>query len=115
MNRSRPQNRRTNETALPWQSRVITAEQGASQAIPARSRVTEILRNEWLAIGAACGPFEWIALGYVAISSVLIAAFAENLAHPIRLLATRACVVALIILLCRGSEILGASESHLDT
>jgi len=115
MNRSRQQNPRTSETALPWQSRVITAEQGASQAIPARGRVMEILRNEWLAIGAACGPFEWIALGYVAISSVLIAAFAENLAHPICLLATRACVVALIILLCRGSEILGASESHLDT
>jgi membrane-associated phospholipid phosphatase len=115
MNRSRPQNRRTNETALPWQASDITAEQGASQSIPARGRFTEILRNEWLAIGAACGPFEWIALGYVAISSVLIAAFAENLAHPIRLLATRACVVALIILLCRGSEILGASESPLDT
>ena len=115
MNRSRPQNRRIHETALPWQSTVIAAEQGASQAIPARGRVMEILRNEWLAIGAACGPFEWIALGYVAISSVLIAAFAENLAHPIRLLATRACVVALIILLCRGAGILGASESHLDT
>lgn len=77
MNLSPPQNRRTNENALPWQSRVIAAEQGSSQSIPARSRVTEILRNEWLAIGAACGPFEWIALGYVAISSVLIAAFAE--------------------------------------
>jgi membrane-associated phospholipid phosphatase len=116
MNLSSPQNRRINETALPWQSRVITAEQSASQLIPARGPVTEILRNEWLAIGAACGPFEWIALGYVAISSVLIAAFAESLAHPIRLLVTRACVVALIILLCRGSEILGAaSGSHLAT
>jgi membrane-associated phospholipid phosphatase len=115
MNRSGPQNRRINETALPWESRVMTAEQDASQPIPARSRVTEILRNEWLAIGAACGPFEWIALGYVAISSVLIAAFAENLAHPIRLLVTRACVVALIILLCRGTGILGASDSHLNT
>jgi membrane-associated phospholipid phosphatase len=115
MNLSPPQNRRTNENALPWQSRVIAAEQGSSQSIPARSRVTEILRNEWLAIGAACGPFEWIALGYVAISSVLIAAFAENLAHPIRLLVTRACVVALIILLCRGTGILGASDSHLNT
>ena len=115
MNRSHPQNRHTNETTLPWQANVITAEQGASQPIPARGRVTEILRNEWLAVGAACGPFEWLAFGYVAISSVLIAAFAENLAHPIRLLATRACVVALIILLCRGSEILGASESPLDT
>jgi membrane-associated phospholipid phosphatase len=115
MNRSGPQNRRINETALPWQTSDITTKQGAAQPIPARGRFMEILRNEWLAIGAACGPFEWIGLGYVAISSVLIAAFAENLAHPIRLLVTRACVVALIILLCRGSDILGASESRLDT
>ena len=40
MNRSRPQNRSINETALPWQSSVIAAEQGASQPIPARGRVT---------------------------------------------------------------------------
>ena len=65
------------------------------------------IRYEWLAIGAACGPFEWIALGYLAISSVLIAIFAENLPHPVRLLATQGCVVALIILLCRGNRYSG--------
>ena len=47
-----------------------------------------------------------MALGYFAVSSILIAIFAENLAHPVRLLATRACVVALILLLCRGVNIL---------
>jgi membrane-associated phospholipid phosphatase len=115
MNRSRGQGPRTHEAALPWHSNGTAAEQSAAQTIPARLRTIEILRDEWLAIGAACGPFEWIALGYMALSSVLIAMFAENLAHPIRLLVTRACVVALIILLCRGTGILVGSESPLDT
>jgi membrane-associated phospholipid phosphatase len=115
MNRSRGQEPRTHEAALPWHSSGIAAEQSAAQTIPARLRTMEILGDEWLAIGAACGPFEWIALGYMALSSVLIAMFAENLAHPIRLLVTRACVVALVILLCRGTDILVGSESSLDT
>jgi membrane-associated phospholipid phosphatase len=115
MNRSRGQEPRTHEAALPWHSSGIATEQSASQTIPARLRTIEFLRGQWLAIGAACGPFEWIALGYMALSSVLIAMFAENLAHPIRLLVTRACVVALVILLCRGTGILVGSESPLDT
>ncbi len=115
MNRSRGQEPRSHEAALPWHSSGIAAEHHAAQTIPARLRTIEILRDEWLAIGAACGPFEWIALGYMALSSVLIAMFAENLAHPIRLLVTRSCVVALVILLCRGTDILVGSVSPLDT
>jgi len=115
MNHASGSNRRTHEAALPWESSVITAQQNASATIPARVGIGPILRDEWLAIGASCGPFEWIALGYMALSSVLIAIFAENLAHPVRLLVTRACVVALIILLCRGTDILGGSESRLET
>jgi membrane-associated phospholipid phosphatase len=112
MNRSRRAHHQIDEAALPWQANTVVAERSAAAATPARLGIFEALRSQWLAIGAACGPFEWIAMGYLAVSSVLIAIFSDNLAHPVRLLATRACVVALIILLCRGTEILAGSESQ---
>jgi membrane-associated phospholipid phosphatase len=46
---------------------------------------------------SACGAFEWIALGYLALSSLLIVLFAENLRHPIRLLALQGFVAAAIL------------------
>jgi hypothetical protein len=113
MNPVPQQNSRASETALRWHPTLPEA--SASPAIPSRFGTIPALRNEWLALGAACGPFEWIALGYLALSSVLIAIFADNLAHPIRLLATRACVVSLIILLCRGTDILAGCKSSLTT
>jgi membrane-associated phospholipid phosphatase len=115
MNHSHRPDHAANEAALPWQTATVTAAQTVTATTPARPGILPALRNEWLAIGAACGPFEWIALGYLAASSILIAIFAEDLAHPVRLLATRACVVALIILLCRGTAILAGSESSLTT
>lgn len=48
----------------------------------------------------ACGAFEWLALGYLAATSVLIAVFAENLAHPLGLLITNAFVASIILTLC---------------
>jgi membrane-associated phospholipid phosphatase len=50
---------------------------------------------------AACGAFEWMALAYLAASSVLVAVFARNLTHPFRLLATQAIVASLLLTLCR--------------
>jgi membrane-associated phospholipid phosphatase len=47
----------------------------------------------------ACGAFEWVALGYLALSSFLIALFAQNLRHPVRLLALQSSVAALILVL----------------
>src|SRR6266480_2983708 len=47
-------------------------------------------------------PLEWIALGYLGFSSMLVALFAENLAHPVRLVSTQALVAAMILLLCRA-------------
>ncbi len=48
----------------------------------------------------ACGAFEWLALGYLATTSVLIAIFAENLAHPLGLIAMQALVASIIVSLC---------------
>src|SRR5579862_7890317 len=62
---------------------------------------TGIIRKELAAAWAACGGFEWWAFGYLGASSVLIALFAEHLQHPVRLLALRAAVVCVVLLLCR--------------
>jgi membrane-associated phospholipid phosphatase len=110
MNRSRSSQQQIDE--VRWHGGSVARESSASATIPARVRIFQALRHEWLAIGSACGPFEWIAMGYLAVSSVLVSIFAENLAHPVRLLATRACVVALMILLCRGTDILAGSETR---
>ena len=56
----------------------------------------KLLAEAW----AACGAFEWLALGYLAANSALIAVFAENLQHPIELLLTNSCVVAFVLTLC---------------
>src|SRR5277367_4624626 len=67
---------------------------------------------ELAAAWAACGLFEWVAVGYLAASSVLILLFAENLAHPFRLIGTQGFVCALILLLCRV-EVRAAEEARL--
>jgi membrane-associated phospholipid phosphatase len=60
--------------------------------------------TEVAAVFAACGAFEWVALSYLAISSVLIVIFAQNLAHPVRLVSVQALVALLIVALCRAEE-----------
>ncbi|HYL62041.1 MAG TPA: phosphatase PAP2 family protein [Candidatus Methylomirabilis sp.] len=61
----------------------------------------EWLRRECATTWAACGMFEYVAFTYLGVSSALIALFAENLAHPLRLIATQGFVASLILLLCR--------------
>lgn len=63
-------------------------------------RLFHVWQKAFAAAWAACGAFEWLALGYLATTSVLIAMFAENLAHPYRLLATQAFVALIILSLC---------------
>src|SRR5262249_22716132 len=55
------------------------------------------LQNEFVEAWRACRAFEWIALGYMAVSSALIAIFSRNLAHPLRLVMTQV-VVSLMVL-----------------
>src|SRR5262249_39128099 len=77
-----------------------------------RLRAWKVISDELTAIWAACGPFEYVALGYLAFSSALIAIFAENLAHPFRLLVTQALVASVILFLCRRTDISLAPASH---
>lgn len=68
-----------------------------------------VLARELTAAWAACGAFEWLALGYLGISSVLIAVFSENLAYPRALLVTQAFVAAVVLTLAR---VQARSEAH---
>jgi membrane-associated phospholipid phosphatase len=91
MNGAERRSYRGNETAIPWRTASLEAEKQGIAAL-----VTRELAAAW----AACGAFEWIALGYLVVSSALIAAFAENLAHPLRLIGVQALVAMMILILC---------------
>ena len=88
------------------QSGCVSAEQFAvnddvlALSNTANSRWWQALKGTFAEGWAACGAFEWLALGYLAVSSVLIAIFAENLVYPIWLLGTQVFVAAMILALC---------------
>jgi membrane-associated phospholipid phosphatase len=99
------------------QRRIYQSHDGAIVWTPQASRlgIAALLTRELAAALAACKTFEWIALGYLGLSSVLIAMFAENLAHPARMIGLQLSVAAVILALCRIAA--GAAErAHwLDT
>ncbi len=79
-------------------------------AVFAGTALGEFLRREISAAWAACGIFEFVVLSYLGISSALILFFAENVAHPVRLLGTQFFVAALIVVLC-GLEARGTDRN----
>src|SRR5467141_3498145 len=93
---------RGKEFATAWRSGIGSREDSAGLAIPASQRIARCVREELAPAAPAYGPFEWVALGYLAISSALIVIFAGNLAHPLRLLGVQALVAMLIVALCRA-------------
>ena len=64
-------------------------------------RVWQALKRQLALAWVACGAFEWMAFAYLGLSSALIVLFAQNLAHPWRLLGTQAFVATLLLTLCR--------------
>ncbi len=77
---------------------------GSAAALPAGERGTlrvwGALRRAIAEAWAACGAFEWLAFGYLGATSVLIVVFAENLAHPMRLLIANLFVASIVLTLC---------------
>lgn len=63
-------------------------------------RVKHHTQSLLASLAATYGPFEWVAFSYLALSSLLIALFAHNLAHPLRLLSVQFLVACLIAALC---------------
>src|SRR5262249_12086168 len=114
MNHSQRRNSTDCELAIPWKAHSVVSE-AVPRALPGdtkRLRAWKVISDALTAIWAACGFFEYVALGYLAFSSALIAIFAENLAHPFRLLVTQALVASGILFLCRRTDISLAPASH---
>src|SRR6266478_9940705 len=102
MNRTQRQNYRENDAVLPWRQAVGAArgDEGMLSFDGGRNGIAGWIIQETVAAWAACGAFEWVALGYLAISSALIAVFGEHLAHPAKLIGVQALVAAMILVLC---------------
>ena len=68
----------------------------------ARFRFRTLVVKAFLGAWEASGAFEWTALGYLALSSVMISLFGENLTHLAGLVGLQALVAAVILILCYG-------------
>src|ERR1700747_1672106 len=100
-----PSGREYRETrcATPWQTGISPPEdRPCLQVFDARRGMAGSLRAELADSATVYGPFEGVALGYLAVSSVLMVIFAANLAHPLRLLSVQSLVALLIVALCRA-------------
>jgi membrane-associated phospholipid phosphatase len=68
----------------------------------------ETEHSELARVWASLGAFEWVALGYLLLSSTMIFAFSKNLArtnvHPWKLIGAQAIVATFIFLLCSVGE-----------
>lgn len=118
MNRAERRSYRANEAVVGWREKV-GAPQSDNRALVLESRehgIAKLLSREATAMWAACGAFEWVALGYLTLSSALIGTFAENLAHPVKLIGVQATVAAMILVLCRvGARVSERAERRGDT
>jgi membrane-associated phospholipid phosphatase len=112
---------RERELAMEWHDGALSS----GESIPAvdlqKFDFVGYLRREIVAAWAACGVFECVAFAYLGVSSALIVLFAENLAHPARLIGMQVLVAAVILGLCRveariagRGELGGAEERGTD-
>ncbi|OLB21082.1 MAG: hypothetical protein AUH16_03385 [Acidobacteria bacterium 13_2_20CM_57_7] len=103
MNDTQRQNYRGNEAVFAWhdEARPPEVRERAAGFEAEKQEIAPWFSREAAAVWAACGAFEWIALGYLGLSSALIATFAENLAHPAKLIGVQALAVLIILALCR--------------
>jgi membrane-associated phospholipid phosphatase len=91
-----------NGLATSWQPGISSPDRARVTVSDSQRNTAKTLRAELAVPAPAYGPFEWVALGYLAITSALIVIFAGNLAHPLRLLGVQALVAVLIAALCRA-------------
>jgi membrane-associated phospholipid phosphatase len=91
------------EYVIGWREAALESGESAVAVELATQSFSAVLGRELAAAWAACGTFEFVALGYLGVSSALIVLFAENLAHPVRLMGMQALVAAVILFLC-GTE-----------
>ena len=91
-----------NSQVLAWRTRIAADETGVRAPFPywEMPGIAQALHRVFTEAWAACGAFEWVALGYLGLSSGLILFFWENLAHPAKLLGMQVFVASVILGLC---------------
>jgi membrane-associated phospholipid phosphatase len=102
MNRSRRNEYREREHAMVWREGPVQSAETAAIVESDGPSIRRLALREWAGAWAECRMFEWVALGYLGVSSVLILFFAENLPHPVRLIGMQVFVAAVILVLCRA-------------
>jgi len=115
MNRAHQQNYGENQAAVAWHEQGNAAETGTDAPALEHQRhgITALVFLELEAAWKACGAFEWIALGYLALSTSLILTFAENLSRPLRLVGLQLFVTVAILSLCRiAAKVLERAEGR---
>jgi membrane-associated phospholipid phosphatase len=100
MNGTKRQSYRAYEAGIAWHPE-IEAARSATSFETENLGIAGVAGRELAAAWRACGAFEWVALGYLGLSSVLIAVFGEKLAHPVELIGVQATIAAMILILCR--------------
>ena len=103
MNDLQRQQYRGIEAALSWRAEagIARSDERAATFEAENQGIAAWIIREAASTWAACGAFEWVALAYLAASSALIAVFAENLGHPVKLIGVQGLVAAMILVLCR--------------
>jgi membrane-associated phospholipid phosphatase len=64
------------------------------------SSALQTLHSDLADIKSSLGTFEWVALGYIAYVTVMVAIFSRNLAHPWKLIGVQAIATTIILSLC---------------
>ncbi|MGC0773487.1 MAG: phosphatase PAP2 family protein [Candidatus Acidiferrum sp.] len=106
---------REQEFAMEWRESAVQSTETAATAESREQSVSAWAKRELAAAWATCGIFECVALGYLGVSVALIIFFAENVAHPARLMGLQALVAAAILGLCRmESRVAPGQESYKD-
>src|SRR5580704_14055280 len=100
MSRSRRNEYREREYAVAWRESLVQSAEAAAMVESHGPSLGRLMLRELAGAWTACGMFEWVALGYLGVSSVLILSFAENLVHPVRLIGMQVSVAAVILVLC---------------
>jgi membrane-associated phospholipid phosphatase len=101
---------REQDFAIEWGDGALQGGENSAAIAHQKLNLGGLARRELAAAWAACGMFEFVALGYLGVSSVLILFFAENLAHPARLIGMQVLVAAVILVLCRAEARVSGRE-----
>jgi len=100
MSRSKRNEYGEQEYAIAWREGLVPSAETAAIVESDGPSIRRLALRELAGAWAACGMFEWVALGYLGVSSVLILFFAENLVHPVRLIGMQGLVAGVILVLC---------------